>query len=155
MYAPPMKHRWIFWTNNQEGSIERVAVTGEARQLVRGNLGKCVWPLEIDYSQQTVYWVNTCENTVRSLQIGDGNSELQSADRVTIDSSFMGTTSMTLFESVLYWNEAGTVKGTNKSINLGDIVQIYQASESLSIVSVAVELVHAGKQPQGIKLNFA
>lgn len=55
---------------------------------------------------------------------------------------------MTLFENVLYWNEDKIVKATNKSIELGEIVQIYQGRQSLEF-PVAVELVHPGNQPQG------
>ena len=124
-----------------------MALTGEGRQaqLVRSGLGRCIWPLEIDYSKQTLYWVNTCVNVLRSLQITDSE---QSADRVKIDSRFADTNSMTLFENVLYWNEDKTVKATNKSIELGEIVQIYQASLSIQF-PVTVELVHPGNQPQG------
>ena len=124
-----------------------MATTGEGRQpqLVRGNLGKCIWPLEIDYSQQTLYWVNTCVRVLRSLRITDSE---QSADRVMIDSTFSGTSSITLFENVLYWNEDKIVKATNKSTEPREIVQIYQGNPSLSS-PVAVELVHPGNQPQG------
>lgn len=147
------KHRWIYWSDREAGTIERVALTGEGRQaqLVRDNLGKCTWPLEIDYSMQTLYWVNTCQNNLQSLQITD--SEL-SVDTVAIQSSFSGTVSMTLFENVVYWNEDMTVQATNKSIESGEIVQIYRGSASLPY-PVVMELVHPGKQPQGsLKLNF-
>jgi hypothetical protein len=124
-----------------------VAVTGEGRQpqVVRDGLGRCIWPLEIDYSRQTLYWVNTCVNVLRSLQISDSE---QSPDRVEINSPFEGTNSMTLFENVLYWNEDKTIKATNKSIELGEVIQIYQGNPALS-VPAALELVHPGKQPQG------
>ena len=117
---------------------------------MRGGLGKCIWPLEIDYSKQTLYWVNTCVDVLRSLQISDA---VQSADRVEIESSFEGTSSMTLFENVLYWNEDNVVKATNKSVEMGEIVQLYQVS-SLGPAVTAVELVHPGKQPQGTGLEF-
>ncbi len=124
-----------------------MAVTGEGRQpqLVRDGLGKCIWPLEIDYSRQTLYWVNTCVNVLRSLQISDSE---QSPDRVEIDSLFEGTNSMTLFENVLYWNEDKTIKATNKSIELGKVVQIYKSNSPLGS-PVAMELVHPDNQPQG------
>lgn len=147
-YAPILTfHRWIYWTDREVGTIERMAVTGEGRQaqLVRGDLGKCIWPLEIDYSKQIVYWVNTCVNVLRSLQIS--NSE-QSADRVEIGSSFSGTSSITLFEDVMYWNEGKVVKATNKSIERGEIIQIYQDSSSLTY-PVSMELIHPRNQPQG------
>ena len=139
------KCRWIYWTDREVGTIERIAVTGEGRQaqLVRGGLGKCIWPLEIDYSKQTLYWVNTCVRVLRSLQISDS---VQSADRVDIESSFDQTNSITLFENVLYWNEDKIIKATNMSNESGEIVQIYQASQSVDLPVAAVELVHTGKQ---------
>lgn len=97
---------------------------------------------------QTLYWVDTCRNALRSLQITD--SDL-SVDTVTVQSSFSGTNSMTLFENILYWNEQTTIKATNKSIELGEVVQIFT-----NALPVVVELVHPGKQPQGnLKLHFA
>ena len=58
---------------------------------------------------------------------------------------------MTLFDDILYWNEGGTIKVTNKSIELGDVIDVYEVPDSLaSYVSyVTVELVHARKQPGG------
>ena len=109
------------------------------------DLRKCIWPLEIDYSKQTLYWVNTCVNELLSIQISDSE---QSPETVEINSRFEGTNSMTLFDNILYWNEDKIVKATNKSIELGEIVQLYQASEGVQF-SIAMELVHPGKQPQG------
>lgn len=109
------------------------------------DLRKCIWPLEIDYSKQTLYWVNTCVDELLSIQITDSE---QSPETVAIDSLFDGTNSMTLFDNILYWNEDKIVKATNKSIELGEVVQLYQASEGLQF-SIAMELVHPDKQPQG------
>lgn len=142
---PYPNNGWIYWTDREAGTIERVALTGEGRQaqLVRSNLGRCTWPLELDYSMQTLYWVDTCRNALRSLQITDSE---QSVDTVAVQSSFSNTNSMTLFENILYWNEQTTIKATNKSIELGEVVQIF--TDSLALNAVVVELVHPGKQPQ-------
>ena len=140
-------YRWIYWADREVGTIERVAVTGDGNQpqLVRGGLGRCIWPVEIDYSKQTLYWVNTCLNDLLSIQITDSE---QSADTVAIGSPFEATNSMTLFDNVLYWNEDKIVKATNKSIELGEVIQLYQASAGIQF-PIAMELVHPGKQPQG------
>ena len=146
MHTIPMSYRWLYWTDNQAGNIERVAVTGERRQLVQNELAMCVLPVEIDYSEQNVYWANTCEQSLKSLHIGEPD---QSVNRVQIDTSFKGMYSMTLFGDTLYWNEEGTVKATNKSVSLGEVVQIFKVDQSQSVFTIAVEVVHAKKQPGG------
>ena len=123
-----------------------MAVTGERRQLVQNELARCVWPVEIDYSEQNVYWANTCERSLKSLHIGESD---QSVNRVQIDTSFKRMYSMTLFEDTLYWNEEGTVKATNKSISLGQVVEIFKVGATQSVFHIAVEVVHAKKQPGG------
>ena len=139
--------RWIYWTDNEAGKIERVAITGESRTLIRSGQPYCVWPLAIDYSEQKVYWTDTCEHVLRSVDIGEPD---KSATRIEIDTVFSGTSSITLFEDVLYWNEEGTVKATNKSIDNGDVITIFQGSStSVPLVTVPVEVVHPKKQPNG------
>ena len=138
--------RWVFWTDSQNGKIERIAVSGENRQTVTDGLSACIWPIEIDYAEQSVYWANTCENTLRSLVIGESD---QPGTRVRIDSPFTQMTSMTLFEDILLWNEGKTIKATNKSINLGEVVTVYQLGPEREVLSVAVEIVHPKKQPGG------
>lgn len=150
-YQHKLSHRWLYWTDNKAGKIERVAVTGERRQLVQNELASCVWPVEIDYSEQNVYWANTCEQSLKSLHIGESD---QSVNRVQIDTPFTRMYSMTLFGETLYWNEGGTVKATNKSNSLGQVVEIYKVDETQSSVFyIAVEVVHAKKQPGGNSCN--
>ena len=138
--------RWIFWSDSENGTIERIGVSGEERQLVTNGLRSCVWPMEIDYAEQSVYWANTCENTLHSRVIGESD---QSETRVGIDSPLSAMNSMTLFEDILLWNEGKTVKATNKSINLGEVVTIYTVGPEREAFSVAVEVVHPKKQPEG------
>lgn len=139
-------NRWLYWTDNQAGMIERVAVTGERRQLIQGGIRSCIWPVEIDYSEQNVYWANTCQNSLKSLNIGDSD---QPVNRVQINSAFRDTYSMTIFEDTLYWNEGRMVKATNKSLDLGEVVTIFEPDETSLVFSIAVEVVHAKKQPEG------
>ena len=113
---------------------------------MQSELALCVWPVEIDYSEQNVYWANTCEQSLKSLHIGESD---QSVNRVQINTQFSGMYSMTLLGDTLYWNEGGTVKATNKSISLGEVVEIFKVDETQPVFSIAVEVVHAKKQPGG------
>lgn len=136
--------RWIYWTGTDSGKIERSAVTEGGIQLVKGGLQRCIWPIEIDYSEQKVYWVNTCQNTLKSVSILESKPF---ENRVEINSAFVGMNSMTLFGDLLFWNENGNVKVTNKSINSGEVIQIYENRDT--VFRVAVEVVHPSKQPGG------
>ena len=139
----------MYWTDTAQEKIERIAVTGKAntREIIREDLGSCIWPMEIDYAEQSMYWVNTCTSNLRSLKFGSDTD--QSEDRVEIDSTFRSTTSMTLFKDILYWNEGGVLKATNKSIELGEVIDIYEIPAESIAFSIAVEVVHPNKQPTG------
>nr|CAE54584.1 epidermal growth factor precursor [Suberites domuncula] len=136
---------WIYWTDIATETIERVSVTGDGREVIAGGLGRgCIRPLVLDYFAQTVYWIDNCDFSIRSVNIS-GN-QVTSNEPIKRPPNRDSSLGVALYEDIIYWSETANVYGVNKSTG-APVTRVHAGSSSNPFKSLKV--VHPNNQPSG------
>ena len=129
-------------------TLEVAAVTGEGREVLEsGRRVNCAWPLTLDYSEHTIYWINYCDRRMLSLNM-DGSQSSQSVHVRNIDFSH----SISYFNDTIFWTQ-------QLSAYSADILQTEPAAHTIIRTSSrdggarAIAAVHPMQQPTGEFLN--
>ena len=140
-------HRWLYWTDTATKTIERAAITGDGREVIRQEpQDSCVYPLLLEYITHTIYWIDTCAFFLKSVRM-DGSL---SSNEVNIARNIQRSTGMTLLHDSLYWTEPLDIYTTN--ITTGTPVHhLFQSTQFQSLGGI--EVVHPDKQPNGRNLR--
>lgn len=136
--------RWVFWTDTERGTIERVGVDGNGREVIRSDLGTCIDALTLDYDTFTIFWISRCTFIIESVNM---NGKRMS-NSVRISTTLRPLGGISIFGDYLYWTESGipsTVNRVNK-VNGTPVVQV--SGGNVGLYS-GIEVVHPDKQPNG------
>ena len=121
------------------------SVLGESRETLVENL-ECIWPVTIDYTTHTLYWVDTCEYVFQSLTLtGDRESHSYPFD---INVYFVNSVAM--FKDNLYWVEPTgiyTIQFSGEGYE--NIVRSSSTRRPLH-----VQVVHPSQQPPGTQYTY-
>ena len=135
--------RWIFWLDSSRGTIERVGVNGQVREVIRENLApSCAQVLTLDFSSFTIFWANRCDQTIDSVRM-DGS---RISSTVTIGTG-LSSTGLSIFDGFLYW--ANSVSGSLIRANRTTGQPLEEVSFLSRIFLGGVEIVHPEKQLEG------
>jgi len=120
-----------------------VSVSGDDRRVVVPDLnGRCLGPLAIDYTEQTIFWIDNCDFTVRSVNIS--NAGFTTNEPILRPS--VSSLGLTVFSNILYWTETASVYGVNRS-DTDDIQLVHSGSTSNPFRGI--KMVHPDNQPDG------
>lgn len=140
-----LTHRWIYWTDVANGTIERVSVTGDGQEIIVGSLGsRCIAPIVLDYFAQVVHWIDNCDFSLRSATI-TGN-QVNGNVRIVRSGNRASSRGLALYEDIIYWCETANVYGVNKTTGT-PVELVYAGTTSNPFESLTV--VHPNKQPKG------
>ena len=118
-----------------------MAVTGDAVEILHTE-GTCNWPITLDYSTHTIYWMDYCLYRIESLNMNGDSSTHSVPVRKTILFSY----GISQFEDMIYWTEPTKLFGVNKSTGQ-PIVELYRGYSNNQLAGL--EVVHANRQPPG------
>ena len=131
--------RWLYWADRTTNSIERVAITGAARETLYTRV-TCAAPLTLDYSSHTVYWIDYCSYRIESLNM-NGDSSTHSAP---VNKTIVFPSGITQLEDMIYWTEPTQIFAVNKTRG-EPVVRLYRGYSNNQLGGL--EIVHTSKQP--------
>ena len=120
-------------------------VTGDAKWTLYTATSPCIWPLTLDYSSYTIYWINYCTFRLESMSM-DGSMEKQSLDVGEVYFS----SGITQFKDEIYWTQRRNTISSVLSVNKThgeDVKLVFSGSSTLRLGGI--EVVHPSRQPSG------
>ena len=96
-----LSHRRMYWTDwGTVAKIERASMDGTSRTVLHST--NLVWPnaLTLDYSSQTLYWMDASLDKLESSSVNGFNRRLLSRN-----SRIQHPFGITIYQSVLYWTD--------------------------------------------------
>ena len=127
-------------------TLEVAAVTGEGREVLEsGRRVGCAWPLTLDYSEHTIYWINYCDQRLLSINM-DGSQRTLSI-RVR---NILFPYGISILNNTIFWTQHLSAFSVDK-----------RQGESFTEVTVTfsneggargIEAVHPLQQPAGTHL---
>lgn len=133
--------RWLYWTDLRARTLEMGSIMGSSREILRNDL-QCIWPVTIDYSTHTIYWVDYCVYAFESLRM-DGDRFSHS---YPFDKTVFFVSSIAKYGNNLYWVEPDGIYTI--SLSGGDYITLMESSSTMRPLSLQV--VHPSSQPPGI-----
>ena len=142
-------YRWVFWSDTQRQTIERVGVDGQGREVIRNGLGRCVKAISLDYILYTIFWTDTCIFRVESVRM-DGN---RTSNSVLVPLSSLNSGGITILDDYLYWTDSSSSQQNAiiRRVNKTRGEPVVQISYGLNALLGGIEIVHPSKQPDGKK----
>ena len=139
----PCVHRYIYWVDWGTSMIERASLDGSERKvIISSNLLSPV-SLTIDYTSQTLYWIDR-DGTLESASTdGTGRKVLLSSN-----TALYNTFGMDFFNNQLYWTEREQPSVYSASINfLNDYSPIISSLSFPNYDPYQLHAVHPLAQP--------
>ena len=135
--------RWLYWVDRGEKTLEVAAITGEGREVLEsGRRVSCAWPLTLDYSEHTVYWINYCDSRMLSISM-DGS---QSSKSVHVTNAFFPY-GISIFNSTIFWTQEQSAYSVD-ILQRKPVTHILQTSSSDGGAR-GIAAVHPMQQPTG------
>lgn len=132
--------RYIFWVDWGTTMIERASMDGSDRRVIAsGGLHSPV-SLTLDYSSQTLYWIDGDGTLEKSYIDGSGRTLLLSADSILYN-----TFGMAFYSNRLYWTERKEEIVYSAPIN--DLSSYSVLITSLTYEPYQLQVVHPLAQP--------
>ena len=134
--------RWIYWTDREAKTLNRVSVLGNSQKTLLSNL-TCLRPISVNFHNHTVYWTSSCMYSFQSIPI-DGNG-LPHSILLHVDHFF--PYSIASFGNWLYWTESLAIyylysPGNSSNAMFGKLLDITRA--------LSIQVVHPSNQLPGI-----
>ena len=128
--------RWLYWTDDSivNPKIERASMDGTSRSVLHNNNLVAPIGLTIDYSSQTLYWIDTARRRIESSSV-DGSNR-----RTVTTLGNIRPWGMVFYNGNLYWGNR-----TNRSST------IYTASTSFPSPRVLLDFTF-NYHPHGIQV---
>ena len=118
-----------------------MAVTGDAIKILHTE-GTCNWPITLDYSTHTIYWMDYCLYRIESLNM---NGDIVTHS-IPVRKTILFSYGISQFEDTIYWTEPTKIFSVNKSTGQ-PVVELYRGYSNNQLAGL--EVVHASKQPPG------
>ena len=131
-------HRWLYWSDTTNRSIQMVSVTGDRRSTIRtGN--PCVNALSVNYWTHTLHWIDTCTFSIESLRL-DGDSSTHSSP---FASTVFFASALQVYNQKVYYAEG---RGVYEADPAGgsEENQLFRSSPTRA---TGVKVVHPSQQP--------
>ena len=134
------QHRHIFWVDWGTDIIERASMDGSDRKVIVSSSLLSPVSLTLDYSSQTLYWIDRDGTLESSLTDGTGRTLLLSANTVLFN-----TLGMAYYSNRLFWTERK--KDAVYSSPVNDLHSYSLLISSLSYEPYQLQVVHPFSQP--------
>ena len=138
-----LTHRWLYWVDRGKETLEVAAVTGEGRQVLEsGRRFNCAWPLTLDYTKHTIYWINHCDLRMLSINM-DGSQNTRSEHARNIRFSY----GISILNDTAFWTQ-GVSACSVDLLQRKPVTHIIQTLNSEGGTR-GIEAVHPMQQPTG------
>ena len=109
-----------------------------------GLIQGCIGPISLEYLSHTVYWIDNCDNFIRSITISE--SQVISNRPIVRPGITEFSHGLTLYKDIVYWTETNKVYGYN--VTAGGDVELVQSGSQLNGFR-GVKIVQPLSQPGG------
>ena len=141
-------YRLLAWTDQTQHTLESVASTGEQREVITTQNGRCgPGPLTADYSTHKIYWLDYCSYTIKAMTM-DTHEILNIAVGQTTEVT-PASTGIVSFRGSVYWAKLKNLYHFD-----GNETTTYTLNIDGTSSVTAMQIVHPSRQPIGRPTKF-
>ena len=131
--------RFMYWTDwGDVAKIERMSMDGTMRQVLHDT--NLIWPngITIDYTSQTLFWIDANLDKIESSYVNGSN-------RILVSSFILHPFSIAFYKDVLYWSDWYFKQIIYAS--LSSVENVTGLTPSLRLKPMGVQVVAIDSQP--------